>query len=585
MNKTVFFFLLLCGQIDFYFKNQIIFCQEDYSADTTLIDQAKDQKTKSLKDQAQDFVDRTWNWMQSRLVRRKKVTPRVDDSLEPLSMHDTFDESEKELEGQRVFEQIEKERAENEAKRKKQLLDVAQFLNDPNFLQTLTEEEIDQLNFADIAPKRFATLSVAAIKALLNQPKLLVKLSKQQVQSINPERLSNVLKDRLVKSLDDQFVQKLSWRQIRQILADHTGWRLKNWLTDFKANFSSQALELMKNKISQTEEEFKDHGQEQSFLEIELHKLPQSKRPQDVNKALEYMQEGEQLWLRLKQGVWKKSGEPSPILEQVFRGMTNYATITDEQKKDLIDIFNGIESQGRNEELFQEFIKSYQKVIIKLQWYFYKLSILEDGRAFEGGAITFKDTEGNLFNFLDNYARLISPDYTSFWNSWNSKAYKRTSSHFKGEVQDKNIGIDIATDELGLPLNAPHLLFDQRKNGYIFLKWEPHGMSTLKDVGVHGWSFLTTRGENDESKHTKDRIPADVKNKFWALYQGPKTAEIKKQVDAQGIAGMLALLSESSKKEFMQYLTQDRAKNVKLRNYHQSTLSVRRGGEAIITPA
>ncbi len=481
-------------------------------------------------------------------------------------------------------------------------VELEKILKDPVKLQQLSIEQTANLNFSVVAPSVFSELSEESIKALLQNFELLTKLSSQQVQAITPALLSRVLKSKLSDTLSKSFVEKLSLKQIQQLLGDHVEWRWdnfwKNLGTNFKKNFTPDALDYMKNKETDLNEKVdfhNDKANEDAYLTNALAKLPEDKRPADINTAVEYMQEGKDLWDILKKGNLWSSQVRGKILSKIFEQIPNLSA---DQIDTLTKIFNGELPPDPNDPNFNRFMDIYQTMIIKLQWYFYKLSILEDGRAFEGGAITFEDKQAILFNFLENYARLISPDYKSFWKSWGTKAYKRTSSHFtssnplkkilnffKGE--DKNIGIDMVVPkvELGLPLNYPHLLFDQRKNGYVFVKWEPHGMSTLKDVLRHGLSFGKTFNENDESKHSKDRIPKNVKDEFWkTLYKGAKTTEIKEAVAVDGISKMLELLSPDARITFEKYLTQDRAKNPKLRNFQATTLSVRRGGEAIINP-
>jgi hypothetical protein len=461
-------------------------------------------------------------------------------------------------------------------------------------LNQLSQTEVNNLNIKNIPFETFSNLSEENLKALLNNSILLNKLTTAQVQMLDPKKLSNFLKDKLSTPLTMDFIKKLSWQQTRQLLNDHTGFRLRNLFTKLKENLPSDALEFMQNKKSDQQQEFKfkindekQKNKEKAYIHTKLMQLSEDKRPNNINTAIAYMQDGEALWNSMQEEIWgKKNNEQSKILNEIFKQMDTQPS--EDEKQKLTMIFNGSLPQELNSDIFQKFMNSYEKIIIKLQWYFYKKSILEDGRAFDGGAITFKDNKGNLFNFLDNYAKLLNPDYASFFKSWNTKAYKRISSHFKGQTKNKNTGIDIdipkSNLELGLPLNAPHLLFDQRTNGYVFIKWEPHGMGTIKDIFSHSVSFIKTRGENDESKQSKDRIPEDVKKQFWKLYTVTKTKKIQKIIDSQGISGMLSLLQDNPERlnTFENYLTEKRAQVSGLRNYQKSSLKERRGGESII---
>ena len=76
-------------------------------------------------------------------------------------------------------------------------------------------------------------------------------LDEAQVQAINSKQLSKALKNKLLQPFDLSFVEKLSSEQICSLLGNHTGFRLKNWGTFFKDNFTADALKYMRDKKSE----------------------------------------------------------------------------------------------------------------------------------------------------------------------------------------------------------------------------------------------------------------------------------------------------------------------------------------------
>lgn len=83
----------------------------------------------------------------------------------------------------------------------------------PGLLDKFSKAQIQVID-----PEFFSRLSSESLKILLDKPKVLENLTQNQIQAINPESLSEALYDKLSQPLSVDFVNKLSWQQVRQLL-------------------------------------------------------------------------------------------------------------------------------------------------------------------------------------------------------------------------------------------------------------------------------------------------------------------------------------------------------------------------------
>lgn len=366
-------------------------------------------------------------------------------------------------------------------------------------------------------------------------------------------------------------------------------------------------------------------------IKDELQNLPKAYRPANIDVAVDYIQKGDSAWDSIKKGktfdavvknIDAKNFVNYDILvlkdcfdvdDEVFwnkiKDDTNLQALA---KKNGLpfsrDALNSkeyglylkaeyVRDHTINPKILEEYLNAYQTTIVQVQWHLYSKAILVD-KAFHGGMITFKDPQSYMFNLLDTYAELISPNYKNVGvlrSLFKTGAYNRESSHWDGQrARDgKNFGIDILSkDGKSLPIlpgNNPHLLFGERTNGMTFVKWEEHGTSLQNGGLSHALSFIKTRGENDETVHSKERVPKDVMSLFEKLYKAKKSFferifkkdTTSSDVKTYGISKMLELLEKQNPANalsFKNYL-------ISVKKYDPKTLNLRKGGEVILPEA
>lgn len=385
-------------------------------------------------------------------------------------------------------------------------------------------------------------------------------------------------------------------------------------------------ISLSESTTKATHIDTNDHLQK---LTTTLQSLPEKSRPADIKQALDLIQQGQRAWDHIQEGnVYNaiitnipddqaKNISKSDYLIMKNAYNTNDATFwsiikndTNIQKKcTTLNIPFSLQSLTSleqnmslralyadtnlaNKDFLQSFKRAYQTAIVQVQWHLFAHAIIQD-QAFTSGMITTKDPGHHLFKFLDGYAELVSPQYklyngTSLHSLLETKAYTRHSSHWKGQVNGNQLGIDIQ-DESNKPLvilpgNKSHLLFGTLKNNMVFLKWENYG-TTLNplegDYSVipHLKGYFEKHGKQDESTlHRREKIAPDITLVFNKLCSKPLTDAQIKYINTYGISGMIEMLKAyypANLRTFENYLTQTKG-------YDPSTLSMRKGGEIIL---
>jgi len=355
-----------------------------------------------------------------------------------------------------------------------------------------------------------------------------------------------------------------------------------------------------------------------------LDAMPEKYKPTDMKKALLSILQGSAVWTAVNSNkiydaltlhivdpatartlqlafdgsiddFWQTAHKSTALQEEITRSnipFTREACASKEYK--MLFRMAYIRTTIQDPNILEQVTDAYQHAIIKLQWYLFAQSIIQENQVFTSGMITQPDQDLNMFHFLDGYSELISPRYRLYsglspHSLWQSKAYTRKSSHFgkKKKFNDRNFGIDFK-DVNGktipdLPGNKSHLLFGTLDNGHTFIKWEEYGITiNFKDSDysalTHIVRYFEKKDVPDEALHRREVVPKEVKFNFKS-YSPTVTKQEKPAIQKDGVSAMLGNLKSDPQKHqaFTDYLT-------KFKGYDPETLQYRKGNEVILKP-
>jgi hypothetical protein len=404
-------------------------------------------------------------------------------------------------------------------------------------------------------------------------------------------------------------------------------------------------------------EEKKPLVNEEAFLREEIAKLPEDRRPANIDLALKNMAEGQKVFENIQEGKFfdavKDDMKKTNMLyfhneyereiklfdkalnssDEDFWGTLVNELLDNPEDNFLLQISKKIGKKYEAEELlsndsnelktlflsqefnmyfrleytrakaesysrYGNFLKifkaSYAKMVVKLQWYLYKKSMLE-GKTFTSGMITFKDSDDRCFKFLEGYVELMSPGYRHqnlFSSIFQKNAYTRMSSHYAGQtgLGGKQYGIDLdqnLKNTIGLPSDKGHILFGMRTNGMTFVKWEDFG--TTFNVGrkqsdmslvPHMFNFFHKVGKADTAQEFRESDLKNMKEDFKEIYGKNLSANDEALIKSEGIAGMKKILDRLDDKTKIEQFQKAFSKNFP--QHDVSTIPQRKGGEVVL---
>lgn len=371
-------------------------------------------------------------------------------------------------------------------------------------------------------------------------------------------------------------------------------------LTSIQEQF--RFLDRVQNEL--TEEQLSDPETQQIIQEYL--KLPYQAYPDNIADALERMQRGQQVRNAINKGNFDNIEEIksikkklTPDHQKIFEKLLTNKPVTPEELESL-----------RQSEHIKEIKQAYLRTIVDLQWDVYKQAMLEKS-GFASGMVTIPDAQENVMNFMENYVKLVNPDYdasgVSLKSLTNKEGYSRSgrvSSHWKGRVTDQRIyGIDVRSADgsyvKDLPGNKQQLHFGRLDNGTTFIKWEYHGTTLAADDASllsHALDYKRTQemkktGANKSEVFRKEHVLEETQTAFKeALGDVELSKEQEKAVKQKGIAEMVKILEEqitsaSSLKErasaaeklgtFKDHLSS--------LGYDPNTLHLRKGNEVLLS--
>jgi|GEM_PF-1082334 len=357
---------------------------------------------------------------------------------------------------------------------------------------------------------------------------------------------------------------------------------------------------------------------------LALDAMPEKYKPADMKKALLSILQGSTVWTAVNNhkvydalalhivdpataralqlaldgsidDFWQVAHKSTALQEEITRSnvpFTRESCASKEYK--MLFRMAYIRTTIQDPKIIKEVADAYQHAIIKLQWYLFAQSIVQENQVFTSGIITQPDQDLNMFHFLDGYSELISPRYRLYsglspHSLWQSKAYTRKSSHWnkKREFNDRNFGIDFKDTDgktmPDLPGNKSHLLFGTLDNGHTFIKWEEYGITiNFKDSDysafTHVVRYFEKKNVADAELHRREVVPKEVKFNFQS-YSPTVTKQEKPAIKKDGVSAMLGNLKSDPQKHqaFTDYLT-------KFKGYDPETLQYRKGNEVILKP-
>lgn len=197
-----------------------------------------------------------------------------------------------------------------------------------------------------------------------------------------------------------------------------------------------------------------------------------------------------------------------------------------------------------DEKAIAHFTKNHVQSVRALTWYYYALAAGKEQLFQEGTFLIAHPRAHAILDFLNhNTIATALPKLAKI-----DEAYERISSHFGkfmklNDAQEQHYGIDISH----LPTHKQSLLFghvDKNQN-IIFIKPESHGTMAIKDLLLHGASYLQSllvkgiaffRGgasDDDADEYRKERVPTLVLANFKAFNAMLCTQELMTAEHAQ----------------------------------------------------
>lgn len=211
-----------------------------------------------------------------------------------------------------------------------------------------------------------------------------------------------------------------------------------------------------------------------------------------------------------------------------------------------------------DEKAIAHFTKNHVQSVRALTWYYYALAAGKEQLFQEGTFLIAHPRAHAILDFLNhNTIATALPKLAKI-----DEAYERISSHFGkfmklNDAHEQHYGIDISH----LPTQKQSLLFghvDKNQN-IIFIKPESHGTMAIKDLLLHGASYLQSllvkgiaffRGgasDDDADEYRKERVPTLILANFKVFnamlctkeLMKPEQAQLKgKEAQARGISYM-----------------------------------------------
>lgn len=343
-----------------------------------------------------------------------------------------------------------------------------------------------------------------------------------------------------------------------------------------EAEIQQKQLDFLKQAQEELTPEQLADKDVQTVIEEYL-KLPSGARPESIKVALEKMESGEKVREAIKKGNFSEV----PGVKDIFED----ASIAEADKTTLTKLLTNEEVTTeelealRKSDHYDRIKQTYLRTIVDLQWDIYKQAML-DNSGFASGMVTIPDASENVMNLMENYVKLVNPDYnasgTSVASLTNNEGYNRSgkvSSHWKGMVEGNRIyGIDVRFDGeyvKDLPGNKQQLHFGRLTNGDTFIKWEYHG-TTLNtgDASLleHALDYKKTQamkkeGVNDKTKafrkeHVLEGTKTAFKEAMGDEYEKLSKAE-KKQIKAQGISSMVEMVFKRAMGDAYESITKE----------------------------